>query len=84
MKIVKELKTLILLHKIEKKMRRTKFDPEAAKSILVFKLAPITQFANSLFKFKSEDLQLSQKSWKNNYEGNFFQLPHSHPEQPLC
>ena len=29
-------------------------------------------------------LNWSQESWKNNYEGDFFQLTHSHPEQHLC
>ena len=53
-------------------MRRTKFVPEAANFILVSELAPITQCVNYLFKFKSIELELTQKSWKNNYEGNFF------------
>ena len=59
--IVKELKTLQLLRKIEKKMRRTKFEPEAVKSILVFELASITQYPNYLFKLKSKDLELISK-----------------------
>ena len=64
-------------------MGRTKFEPEAAKSILVFELAPITQSANYLFKFKSKDLELILKVLENNYEGNFFQLTQSHPKQHL-
>ena len=55
----KDLKTLAQNRK--KKMRRTKFEAKAAKSILVFKLAHITQFANYLFKFKSKDLELNSK-----------------------
>ena len=56
----KDLKTLAQNRK-KKKMRRTKFEPEATKSILVFKLAPKTQCANYLFKFKSKDLELISK-----------------------
>ena len=51
--IVKELKILKLLNKIEKQMRITKFEPEAAKSILAFQLAPSVQIASSSSKAKT-------------------------------
>ena len=71
---LQELKTLKLLHKIEKKMRRTKFEPEAAKSTLVFELAPITQCANYLFKFKSKDLELISKVLEKQLWREFFSV----------
>ena len=68
----KETKTLKLFHKIEKKMRRTKFEPKAAKPILVFEFAPITQCANYLFKLKSKALELIAKVLKKQLWREFF------------
>ena len=63
--IVKELNTLKLFHKIEKKIRRTKF---------VFELSPITQCANYLFKFKSKDLELISKVLEKQLWRKFFSV----------